>query len=86
MFRELSSGKGEIESGAAAFSFGLDPNTATVALDNLLADGKSNPGARILTAVVQALEHAKYLLPICRVDSDAVVAYTKPPKVRLGFC
>jgi hypothetical protein len=48
-----------------------------MALDNLFAQGQSNPGARILPAGVQALEDGKDPFKILRFHTDTVIPYRK---------
>jgi len=50
-----------------------------VPLDNFLADGQSDAGARELVPFVQPLEHAKDLFEILRLDSQSIVLYRKYP-------
>src|SRR5262249_13205569 len=59
--------------------FRFDPDFATVAFHDLLADREANPGARILTLAVQALEGDEDALGILRVDADAVVPDAEEP-------
>lgn len=46
---------------------------AIVILYDLLADGETNTGARIVFARVKALEHVEYSLTVFRRKADAVV-------------
>src|ERR1700722_9804073 len=50
-----------------------------VALNDLLADGQSNPGSGELIPLMQPLEHSEDFFEILRVNSQSVVFYRKVP-------
>src|SRR5690348_1215814 len=58
----------------------VDPDASTVPVDDLLADRKSDPGAGIFVAVVQALEHEEDALAVLRIEPDAVVGDREEPR------
>ena len=70
--------QGEAKGGALA-GFRLDRDRAAMPLDDLLADGKADPGAGELIPLVQPLEHAKDPVEILRVDSKTVVLDGEAP-------
>src|SRR3990172_2597332 len=70
--------EGEQEARARARP-GLDPDPAAMALDDLLADGEADAGARVLGARVQPPEDDEDPFPVLRVDADPVVAHREEP-------
>ena len=52
---------------------GIEPDTSTMALDDLLCDGKPDAVAVIAAALMQALEHLEHLVGILLVETNAVV-------------
>src|ERR1035437_1695493 len=63
---------------------GFDPDSAPMALDNLLADGQPDAGAGIGLARVQALEDLENAFKILRINADAIVPHPEDPAFRLG--
>src|ERR1043165_9905826 len=59
------------------------PDAAAVALDDFLADGEPDAGARILAHGVQPLEEHEDALEVLRLDADAVVGHRDAPLARL---
>ena len=55
---------------------------ATVPFDDLLADRQPDAGAGELFSCVQALEHAKDLVEVLRINSQSVVFDRKYPFLR----
>src|ERR1051326_1129662 len=49
------------------------PDASAVALDNFLAEGQADAGARIVLAAVQALEDDEDAVEVFLFDADAVV-------------
>src|SRR5262249_38805714 len=70
---------GEGMKGRALAYYGFYPNLAAVSLDNFLADGQADAGAREGAACVQPLEHAEDALEVPRLDADAVVGNGEVP-------
>src|SRR3954462_12236492 len=69
--------QGEIE-GRPLAGGGLDPDSAMVALDDLLDDRQARAGAAaVLVAAVQALEDAEHGVVVFFRDADAVVAHVE---------
>ena len=68
---------------SAAFSrFRLDPDSAPVPFDDLLADREPDARTRILFPMVQPLEDDKYLPEVLRSEPDAIIADGKLPVSR----
>src|SRR6266511_1196581 len=80
VFHASHARQGELE-GCAGAGLGLDPDAAPVALDDLLADGEANPGARVLGAGVQPLEDDEDPVQELRIDADPVVLHREQPLV-----
>src|SRR5438874_8229547 len=57
----------------------FDPDAPPVALDHLLADGKADAGAGVLTHGMQPLEQHEDALEVLRLDADAVVGDRDTP-------
>src|ERR1700691_4886495 len=75
--------QGEVELAAPA-GRGFDPDAAAMVLDHLFDDGEADAGARILVALVQALEDQEYALKIFLLDADAVILDQEVPEFFLG--
>jgi hypothetical protein len=54
---------------------GFDGDLAAVPLNDFLADGQANPGARELVPFVQPLKHSEYFVEVLRIDSQTVVVH-----------
>src|SRR4051812_9315998 len=63
----------EIECGAFA-QFSLDPNSATMLVDDALDRRQADPSAFEFFPPVKALEHAEQLARVLHVESDAIIA------------
>ena len=59
--------------------FRVHPDPSAVVLDDPLADGHADAGARILLPGVEALENNEDTLRVLRVDADAVVPHGEQP-------
>src|ERR671926_1153195 len=64
---------------AAKAQLRLDPDAPAMALDDLLADGKADAGARVLTHGMQPLKQHEDALEVLRLDADAVVGDADAP-------
>ncbi len=69
-----STGKAERKSGAFVH-LGLHPDSAAVAMDDALRNGKPDAGALEFLGRVQTLENAEKLVGIGHVETAAVVVY-----------
>src|SRR5579871_3893894 len=61
--------------------FGFDPNPPVIALHDALANRQADAGARVLLGGMQPLEQSKNVLLVLRLNSDAVVANAKHPRI-----
>ena len=68
---------------AANAQLRLDPDAPAMALDDLLADGKADAGARVLAHGMQPLKQHEDALEVLRLDADAVVGHRDAPFARL---
>src|SRR5208282_1148260 len=71
--------------GRAVVRFGLDPDAAAVALDDLFASRQPDSAARILAPAVEAMEYGENFLAVLRIDPDSVVAHEESPFARDSF-
>jgi hypothetical protein len=65
--------------------FRFNPDTATVPLDDLFADGEANPGPGILRTVMQTLKYNENPFDMLRFNADTIVRYSKQPISFLSF-
>src|SRR5215211_1072248 len=63
------------------FEFRFNPDSPPVALDNLFADSKTDPGSRVLLARVQSLKNPEDTVRILWSNANAVVGHRKEPFV-----
>src|SRR5580658_6962475 len=71
--------------GRPASGVGLDPDPPMIPVHNSPTDGHPYAGSRISVAVMQPREKPKDVLPVLRVDADAVVTHGKRPMPILPF-
>src|SRR5262245_58380495 len=76
--------QGEVDLGALA-GRGGEPQAAAVQLDDLLADGQPQAGARVAVAGVGAVEGLQDALEVLGGDADAVVAHDDVPQVEVAL-
>src|SRR5829696_3726660 len=88
-FRQLQAASGcrknEMHRSASA-ELGFNPDSATMAFNDFLADGQAYAGARIFFAAMEALENNKNSLEILGGDPDAVIGDGNFPFIAVENC
>ncbi len=59
--------------------FRLDPDAPSMPIYDLLTNGKSDAGAGIFAAGVQALKNKEDALEVLRFDADTIITHTEMP-------
>ena len=57
----------------------FDPDPPAMPLDDPLANGQADPGARVFLPGVKTLEYQEYPIPVGGFNTDPVVADGEPP-------
>ena len=74
----MSHGQCEEKSGSFP-RLGLHPNSTTVAINDLFANGQTDAGAGVFSSPMQALEDSEYSVGLQRIDTNAIVADREKP-------